>query len=136
MLIKFQRQDALVMFYLADDEVTINSIKEEFKFFINEFKEGKLSEDQLLHEIYDLMVDNPQWFAICCAGGLQKFLNRKVQLNETGFLLLKGKEVTKEEDVEKYKQLYRLSMRPNLRREQNGQGGSQPNNREDKESKE
>jgi len=89
-LVKFKRQDAIAIFYLVNDEATENKAMELLAKI-----EGKPM-DVKIKTVQEYLTEYSQLFAIVCAGGLMKFLGRKIEQGETGMVRLCGEEILRE----------------------------------------
>jgi len=87
-VVKFKRQDAIAIFYLVDDEVTERKAMELL---------AKITDKPICEQIgivQEYLTEYSQLFAVVCAGGLMKFLGRRVEQAETGLVRLVGEEIT------------------------------------------
>lgn len=80
--LKFQRQDALCIFYREADELQVTNIKENLTKLIDALDNKEKGKEEVLDEIVEIITTNKQLVAICCATGLMEMLGRKIEKNE------------------------------------------------------
>ena len=113
-IVKFKRQDAIVIFYLVDDEVTERKAMELLAKIT-----GKTVVEQI-SIVQEYLTEYSQLFAIVCAGGLMKFLGRKIDRDESGLIRLSGEEITK---LPKHRQRHKLGNVGEKEHPEQGEGG-------------